>query len=108
MIFIIGGYAQGQIEYARANYKEEDIICYDVNELLKDESVSVQDAFSSIMNKADDNSLVISTEIGNGIVPVDAYERDYRERVGRLQVMLANNSKTVIRLVCGIAQIIKG
>ena len=49
----------------------------------------------------------ISDEIGNGIVPVDAFEREYRERTGRIQVMLAERAEEVVRVICGIGQKIK-
>lgn len=49
----------------------------------------------------------ISDEIGNGIVPVDAFEREYRERTGRIQVMLAERAEEVVRVICGIGQRIK-
>ncbi len=51
--------------------------------------------------------IIISDEIGNGIVPVDAFEREYRERTGRILVKLANQADEVVRVICGIGQKIK-
>lgn len=51
--------------------------------------------------------IIISDEIGNGIVPIDAFEREYRERTGRLLVKLANQADEVVRVICGIGQKIK-
>lgn len=51
--------------------------------------------------------IIISDEIGNGIVPVDAFEREYRERTGRLLVELAGAAEEVVRVICGIGQKIK-
>lgn len=50
---------------------------------------------------------VISDEIGNGIVPVDAFEREYRECTGRLLTKLAAGADEVVRVLCGIGQKIK-
>ena len=51
--------------------------------------------------------IVISDEIGNGIVPIDSAERDYRERTGRILVELAGKAEEVERVICGIGQKIK-
>lgn len=51
--------------------------------------------------------VIISDEIGNGIVPMDAFEREYRERTGRLLVELAGAAEEVVRVICGIGQKIK-
>ena len=51
--------------------------------------------------------VIISDEIGNGIVPVDAFERDYRERTGRMLITLASQADEVVRVICGIGQKIK-
>ncbi len=52
-------------------------------------------------------TIMISDEIGNGIVPVDAFEREYRERTGRILVELASQADEVVRVICGIGQKIK-
>ncbi len=51
--------------------------------------------------------IIISDEIGNGIVPIDAFEREYRERTGRILVDLADQADEVVRVICGIGQKIK-
>ena len=43
----------------------------------------------------------------NGIVPIDSFEREYRERTGRILVKLAEQADEVVRVVCGIGQRIK-
>ncbi len=52
-------------------------------------------------------TIMISDEIGNGIVPIDAFEREYRERTGRILVELASQADEVVRVICGIGQKIK-
>lgn len=51
--------------------------------------------------------ILICDEIGNGIVPVDAFERTYREQTGRILVRLAQKADEVVRVLCGIGQRIK-
>lgn len=51
--------------------------------------------------------ILISDEIGNGIVPMDAFEREYREQTGRILIELAKEAEEVIRVICGIGQKIK-
>lgn len=51
--------------------------------------------------------IIISDEIGNGIVPIEPSEREYRERVGRLLTELAGRAEEVERVICGIGQKIK-
>ena len=47
-------------------------------------------------------------EIGCGIVPMEKSERVWRENAGRCGCIIAANSVKVIRIVCGIPDIIKG
>ena len=51
--------------------------------------------------------VIISDEIGNGIVPMDAFEREYRETTGRILIELADRADEVVRVICGIQQRIK-
>lgn len=52
--------------------------------------------------------VVIATEIGGGIVPIDPAERAAREAAGRLACLLAARADTVIEMFCGIATVLKG
>ena len=52
--------------------------------------------------------LVIATEVGGGVVPVDPAERAAREAAGRLACLLAQRAETVIRVCCGLPQALKG
>lgn len=46
------------------------------------------------------NLVIISDEIGQGIVPIDDFERSYREVVGRVQIEIAKQSENVWRVLC--------
>ena len=51
---------------------------------------------------------VIATEVGSGVVPVDAQERAAREAAGRLNCLLAQRAEAVVRVFCGIPVLIRG
>lgn len=51
--------------------------------------------------------VLVSCEVGYGVVPVDAHQRAYRESVGRVCTALASRSSRVIRVICGIGTVIK-
>ena len=52
--------------------------------------------------------VVIATEIGGGVVPLDPAERERREAAGRLACLLAERAETVVRVCCGLPQLLKG
>ena len=52
--------------------------------------------------------LVIATEVGGGVVPVDPAERAAREAAGRLACLLAARANCVVQLFCGIPTVLKG
>ncbi|MFQ7552808.1 MAG: bifunctional adenosylcobinamide kinase/adenosylcobinamide-phosphate guanylyltransferase [Blautia marasmi] len=51
--------------------------------------------------------VLISNELGYGVVPVDAFDRKYREAVGRICTRTAARAKRVVRVTCGIGTVIK-
>lgn len=51
--------------------------------------------------------ILVSDEVGYGVVPIDAFDRAYREAVGRVCTELASFSKKVTRVICGIGTVIK-
>lgn len=130
MELYIGGFAQGKMEYCRELYPHAKV--YDENtffELVTDASEDVviwnhfhlcvkqllqdgkdTDAIAkliSIVEKQHPKLLVISDEVGNGIVPMQTDERLYRETTGRLLIEIAKQAQKVVRITCKIAQQIK-
>ena len=51
--------------------------------------------------------IVVTEEVGCGVVPMDAFERKWREVCGRAAVILAERSEQVYRVICGIPQRLK-
>lgn len=52
--------------------------------------------------------IVIATEVGGGVVPVQPEQRRAREAAGRLACLLAARADTVVRVCCGLPQLLKG
>jgi len=55
-----------------------------------------------------EKEVVITCEVGSGVIPLERRDRDGREAAGRLSVRLAQRAEKVIRLVSGIPTVIKG
>lgn len=51
--------------------------------------------------------IVILNELGCGIVPMDPFDRVWREQTGRAGEKLAKNCNEVYRVICGIPSRIK-
>ena len=47
-------------------------------------------------------AVIICDEVGSGIVPMEKFEREYREAVGRACCVLAEKAERVERIACGI------
>ena len=103
-ILIIGGAAQGQTAFARTRSPEQDIV--------DDLHVHVQQAMrdkTPLPNASDFvGKTVVCQEVGGGVVPIDAFEREWREYTGRLCCDIAAQADRVYRVYCGIATCIKG
>ncbi len=60
-----------------------------------------------ILKEENPELIVVTNELGCGIVPMDPFERQYRERCGRICCELAKEAQEVHRVLCGIGQVIK-
>ena len=52
--------------------------------------------------------IVMATEVGGGVVPMDTGERAAREAAGRLACLLAARAGCVVQMFCGIPTVLKG
>lgn len=132
MKLVIGGYAQGKMEYVLKDGVREDYCIFDgilpdkssLQDVIAQEKTVIVNHFhtwvkTSILQGGDPEEevqlflentpecIIICDEIGNGIIPIDAFEREYRERTGRILVTLAEQAHEVVRVICGIGQKIK-
>lgn len=108
MIFITGPLYAGKEEWIceRLSWDEESFrkkAVRDVEELAG-ESEDLEALADSLAEK----EVVIATEIGGGLVPIDPKERQDREAAGRLACLLAERAECVIRICCGLPQLLKG
>ena len=124
MEMIIGGAYQGKAAYAKAQFPDVDWKFggeITEEELLKAAGVlGIQEYISKALKAGEDltglaeklaqqdpDVILVSEEVGYGIVPADAFERQYREAVGRVCTALAAKSRRVTRVVCGIGTVLK-
>ena len=127
MKLVIGRYAQGKLNYVLQKYDKEPCQIWDgaipmnkseqrgtvvINHLhhwiksrIAKDGCPEKEIFAFVENCS--NCIIISDEVGNGIVPIEAFEREYRERTGRILVELAKKAEEVERVICGIGQKIK-
>lgn len=120
MILIIGGAYQGKLKYAKENYKFDfidgencnlgDIFTakgiYNFHKYVKRMEEPTEE-FTRKLIETNQGLVVISREIGLGVVPMDKNDREYREKVGRVCTSLAQFSRKVVRVSCGIGTVIK-
>lgn len=130
MRLVIGGYAQGKLDYVLRKYHLQKSVVWDgslpidrtdtskltdtvvinhfhnwVKRRILDGGCPEEEIMLFVEKCTD--CIIISDEIGNGIVPVAPIEREYRERTGRILIQLADKAEGVERVICGIGQTIK-
>lgn len=110
MQLYIGGYGQDKAEYVQKKTGNTAAPVVDnlhlwVKKLLA-EGQPAEEIVWDYYRKHQD-CIFICDEIGNGIVPMEAAEREYRDRLGQLLIGLAKEAETVERIVCGIGQKLK-
>ncbi len=64
--------------------------------------------FSELVLELSEKRAVTISETGSGVIPMDKEERLFRERAGKLSLMLAKEADEVFRVVCGLPQLLKG
>lgn len=111
MKLVIGGAFQGQLAFART-LGEEAYILSDVQEYIRKgllKGSSRDEIEAELFEKIEAEPLLILTanEIGYGIVPMDPFEREYREAVGRIMCKIAARASEVYRVAAGIPMKIK-
>ena len=130
MILITGGTSSGKATFARKlaaqhGWREDDV-AFNVEELLWGQvesagqiapagddaadhtSSKTLSATPELIERLAAKAIVTCSEVGAGIVPLDARERAWREAVGRMACELASQADVVVRMVCGIPVVLKG
>ena len=126
MKMVIGGAYQGQLQWAKEHYTditwidgsicplEEVFSCqgiYDFHLLIQrmlqnDRDLSAK-AFADRLTQENPELIIVSNEIGYGLVQIDAFDRAWREVTGRVCTELVTFSDEVTRVVMGIGKRIK-
>lgn len=124
MRLVIGGYAQGKLSYVLRTYHLDEgqvvggemlegtdkvVVFNHLHSWVKERILAGGNPERELETMVErwPDCILISDEIGNGIVPLEAGEREYRERLGRILVELAKRADSVERVFCGIGQRIK-
>ena len=109
MKLYIGGAYQGQEELARKENPNGEVFS-DFHETIRT-AVLCDGAepreFAQRFCKEHPGAVIVANEVGAGVVPMTKEDRVFREAVGRALCVIARNSLTVIRCVCGIGVRIK-
>jgi adenosylcobinamide kinase / adenosylcobinamide-phosphate guanylyltransferase len=85
--------------FGRHDQKQFDIVD---DSVLEKEVVDEIEQLQRSMNKVDASFLIVSNEVGMGLVPDNRMGRLYRDLLGRANQMLARSSDEVYLLVAGI------
>ncbi len=108
MIFVTGPMYSGKKEYIRQflhltqeEFSEKAV--WDVEQLATD-----CDNLEQMADHLATKEIIIATEVGGGVVPINPQQRRNREAAGRLACLLAQRAERVIRVCCGLPQILKG
>lgn len=108
MIFITGGISQGKREFAKEYFPEHRVMAayqIAIEKCVREgKDPMVQTRAMITMNP---DVIIIMSEVGNGITPVDPMMRKFREEVGRVGCFLAAEAEEVYRVVAGIGVRIK-
>ena len=130
MIVIFGGAYQGKLEYAKENFNisEDEVFVWtdDMDQAAIDSAMSKKviyglEKFTFACVKAGlearevlaarrhqlAGKIIICADISQGIVPLDADQRAWREMNGRCMLWLGKEAGRVIRVFCGLGQDIK-
>lgn len=120
MKLYIGAKGSGQAELA---FRETGVVpevctpeeCFEKNgiqdfhEVIRQVLTAEGDAqsFAKELAKKNPEAVIVSDEIGMGIVPMERFDRRWREETGRALCILAQKADRVVRVTCGIGQVIK-
>ena len=117
MELVIGGAFQGKLTWALAHY---GLTMEDVCDLAAGDPVPGKRCYwhlEALTRRGGDmerylplleNAVVITREVGGGIVPMDGAEREWREVHGTfVQQQLARRAHHVTRILCGLPEVLK-
>lgn len=114
MILVVGGVAQGKLEFAQ---RELGVTTWNDGTLGSENCVYrlqqvVRESVDPWRNiekwcRVHPQGVLICDEVGCGVTPMDGEERLWREQVGRVCCRLAESCEAVYRVCCGLGRRIK-
>ena len=126
MKLILGGYANGRTAYAMQNYQLTESDCFDAaaeplalwngqrlilhaEQLVNPWLEQGKELCTEILPWLErwQNAVLITQEVGCGLVPVTPQQRQLREAVGHFNRLLAECAETVERVCCGLGMQLK-
>lgn len=123
MVLIIGGMAQGKLDYVleKTGFTQDDVaydlpsalnrpVLYGLHDIVAQCLKLGGDPDREVKKVMDDNPdiIIICDELGCGVVPIDPFERKWRDSVGRICCDIAGAAKRVERILCGLPMVLKG
>lgn len=107
MIFITGPLYSGKTEYAcrLLGCSREELSAHAVWD-VQERAANCTD-LPALADELSRHEVVVATEVGGGVVPVDREERAAREAAGRLSCLLAQRAQRVVRVFCGLPMELK-
>ncbi len=120
MIFIFGGRCQGKLAFAKETFGASLSVCDLANDSIEvafrhDIIVNLESGVKDLLRRDIKpteyfserlgllaGKIVIGNEIGSGIVPVDGFERLWRDETGWVYQFLGRNANAVYRVWAGI------
>ncbi|MCI8375413.1 MAG: adenosylcobinamide kinase [Lachnospiraceae bacterium] len=126
MVLVTGGAFQGKKAYAMETFSLEEAVTADGASCFWDDIYRAQailhfheyirrcleagrevDTLADRLFRRNPEAVIVVNELGSGVVPVEAFDRHYRETTGRICCELAKRASEVHRVVCGIGTVIK-
>lgn len=109
MVLIVGGMAQGKLDFARralgvASWSEgvlgEENCVHGLHQAIR--ALEAPEEAVAAWVEAHPAGVLICDEVGCGVTPLDREDRAWREKVGRICCALAQQAQAVYRVYCGL------
>lgn len=126
MVLVFGGSSQGKLQFTMLTYGHTDahvLYCDETTLSITDDHKVVYGLEKFIYNCTIHNidplsylqehigqlgdKILICNDISGGVVPLEPQDRKWREYNGRCLQYLAEQSKTVYRVFCGLPMVLK-
>ena len=103
------------VDAALANLSSDHICLFDCatlwlsNQMMADADLNTaQNNLLKALKSCPATIIIVSNEVGHGIVPDNAMARTFREAQGRLNIALAAQAELVVQVTAGLPTVLKG